>query len=89
MKVYALAHLSTPLTITRAVHIHAYTVIISSSSDPYIPLEKEGKITRRILEKFVKRNYIFGVVTKSDLVVRDIDLLCKGKCCLDYDNNIR
>lgn len=52
---------------------------ISSSSDPYIPLEKEKKITRRILEKFVERNYVIEIVTKSDLVLRDIDLLCKGK----------
>ncbi|MCX8189362.1 MAG: radical SAM protein [Nitrososphaeria archaeon] len=52
---------------------------ISSSSDPYIPLEKEINITRNILEKFVDRNYIIEIVTKSDLVIRDIDLLCRGR----------
>ncbi len=43
--------------------------------DPYIPLERELKLTRRCLE--VIRRYDFGVAvqTKSDLVLRDIDLL--------------
>ncbi len=44
-------------------------------SDPYMPLEKELRITRRCLELI--RQYDFGaaVQTKSDLVMRDIDLL--------------
>ena len=46
-----------------------------SMSDPYIPLEKELGLTRRCLEIIDK--YYFGVTiqTKSDLIVRDIDLL--------------
>lgn len=52
---------------------------ISSSSDPYIPLEKKEKLTRKILEKFVSENYIIEIVTKSDLITRDIDLLSRGK----------
>ncbi len=44
-------------------------------SDPYIPLERELRITRQCLELI--RRYDFGaaVQTKSDLVLRDIDLL--------------
>ncbi|MEM3385470.1 MAG: radical SAM protein [Nitrososphaeria archaeon] len=61
-------------------HIPEGSIInISSSSDPYIPLEKEEMITRKILEKFVSKKYIIEIVTKSDLVARDIDILCKGK----------
>lgn len=43
--------------------------------DPYIPQEGELKLTRRCLE--IIRRYDFGaaVQTKSDLVLRDIDLL--------------
>lgn len=43
--------------------------------DPYIPQERELKLTRRCLE--IIRRYDFGaaVQTKSDLVLRDIDLL--------------
>lgn len=44
-------------------------------SDPYMPLERELRITRQCLELI--RRYDFGaaVQTKSDLVLRDIDLL--------------
>ncbi|MEM3713436.1 MAG: radical SAM protein [Nitrososphaeria archaeon] len=61
-------------------HIPEGSIInISSSSDPYIPLEKEEMITRKILEKFVSKKYIIEIVTKSDLIARDVDILCKGK----------
>lgn len=45
--------------------------------DPYLHLEKELEITRRCLEIIYK--YIFGItlLTKSDLIMRDIDLLEK------------
>ncbi len=46
-----------------------------SMSDPYIPLEKELCYTRSALELI--RRYRFGatLITKSDLVLRDLDLL--------------
>lgn len=46
-------------------------------SDPYIPLEKELKLTRRCLE--IINRYGFGVTvqTKSASVIRDIDLFTK------------
>ena len=46
-----------------------------SMSDPYMPLEEELKYTRRALELI--RRYGFGatLITKSDLVLRDLDLL--------------
>lgn len=50
---------------------------ISSSSDPYIPLEEKMKLTRKILERIVG-SYIVEIVTKSNLVTRDIDLLKIG-----------
>lgn len=43
--------------------------------DPYIPIEKELKITRRCLELINKYDFGAAVLTKSDLVMRDIDLL--------------
>jgi len=52
-------------------------VNISSSSDPYQPLEREHLLTRRLLEMLVGR-YVVEVVTKSDLVARDADLLERG-----------
>ena len=46
-----------------------------SMSDPYIPLEKELQYTRGALELI--RRYRFGatLITKSDMVLRDLDLL--------------
>ncbi|MEM2372420.1 MAG: radical SAM protein [Thermofilaceae archaeon] len=50
---------------------------ISSSSDPYQPCELEYQYTRHLLE-VIAGKHIVEVVTKSDLVVRDIDLLKRG-----------
>lgn len=46
-------------------------------SDPYIPLEKELQITRRCLEVVEKYGFGVAVLTKSDLVLRDLDILLK------------
>lgn len=50
---------------------------ISSSSDPYQPCELKYQHTRQLLE-VIAGKHIVEVVTKSDLVVRDIDLLKRG-----------
>lgn len=46
-----------------------------SMCDPYIPLEKELCLTRRCLEIIDRYNFGAAVLTKSDLVLRDLDLL--------------
>ena len=46
-----------------------------SMSDPYIPLEKEIKYTRGALELIDRYGFGFTCITKSDLILRDIDLL--------------
>jgi len=48
-----------------------------SMSDPYIPLEQKLQLTRRCIELIEKYGYGFTVLTKSDLVLRDLDLLCR------------
>ncbi|NJE26570.1 radical SAM protein [Thermococcus sp. MV5] len=48
-------------------------IMMSSISDPYQPVEKELKLTRRTLEAMNKRNEL-SILTKSPLVIRDIDL---------------
>ena len=45
-----------------------------SMSDPYQPCEKELKLTRRCLELIDRYGFGASVITKSDLVLRDIDL---------------
>ena len=51
-------------------------VSMSSVSDAYQPLEKKRKLTRRILEN-MNKNTKLSILTKSDLVLRDIDILKK------------
>lgn len=50
---------------------------MSSSSDPYPPLEKWVLLTRKTLEVLSKYSLNTLITTKSDLVVRDVDLLKK------------
>jgi DNA repair photolyase len=46
-----------------------------SMSDPYMHCEKELKLTRRCLEIIEKHGFGAAIQTKSDLILRDIDLL--------------
>lgn len=52
-------------------------VAMSTSSDPYPPVEATIMATRRCLEVFAKHGLKILVVTKSDIVSRDRDLLLK------------
>src|SRR5574340_406657 len=54
-------------------------VWVSGVCDAYQPLEKRYKLTRRCLEILVENNWPFTVQTKSDLVLRDIDIIKKAK----------
>lgn len=53
------------------------TVNVATVTDPYQPAEREFKITRRVLEVFLKHHNSLTLTTKSDLVLRDLDLLQK------------
>lgn len=50
-------------------------VIMSTVTDPYNPLEAKYGITRKILEQLVDSDCHLQIITKSKLVLRDIDLL--------------
>jgi DNA repair photolyase len=51
-------------------------IAIGTATDPYQPAERRYGRTRSILEVFAKdRGRYLGITTKSDLVVRDLDLL--------------
>jgi DNA repair photolyase len=54
------------------------TVSISNSSDPYPRMEATAGLTRRCLEILAESNCRIQVITKSDLVTRDDDLLSKA-----------
>ena len=46
-----------------------------SMSDPYMPCEKELRLTRQCLEIIARYGFGATLLTKSDLILRDIDLL--------------
>jgi len=54
------------------------SVYMSSISDPYQNIEKELKITKRILENLDKRTNL-SIQTKSDLVLRDLNIIKQFK----------
>lgn len=51
------------------------TIAIGTNTDPYQPIEKKFRIMREVLEVLARFNHPVGIVTKSALVQRDIDLL--------------
>jgi len=54
----------------------AKEIALGTATDPYQPIERRVGITRSLLEVFArKRGYRLGIVTKSTLIERDIDLL--------------
>ena len=57
--------------------ISPQAVYIGWNSDPYQPAEESHGQTRRVLETLAQRGFSACVLTKSDLVVRDIDLLAR------------
>jgi DNA repair photolyase len=52
-----------------------YPISIANSSDPYPPIELDLGLTRKLLKQFQNHNFKILLVTKSDIVRRDIDLL--------------
>jgi DNA repair photolyase len=51
-------------------------IAIGTATDPYQPAEKEYKVTRACLEELAKREGLsVSVITKSNQIVRDIDVL--------------
>jgi DNA repair photolyase len=53
------------------------TVWISSVCDPYQPLEKKYRLTRRCLEILAAAKFPVNIQTKSALILRDLDVLEK------------
>lgn len=72
-------------------------IVTGAMCDPYLHLEKELKITRRCLELIDEYGYGAAILTKSDMILRDMDLLKsinrKTKCVVQmtmttYDEDL-
>jgi DNA repair photolyase len=52
-------------------------IAIGTNTDPYQPIERRYQVMRRILEVLERAGHPVGIVTKSALVARDIDILAR------------
>ena len=50
-------------------------IAIGTNTDPYQPIEKEWRVMRQLLEVLNKANHPVAIVTKSAMILRDLDIL--------------
>ncbi|MEN9523585.1 MAG: hypothetical protein RL065_1962 [Bacteroidota bacterium] len=64
-------------------------IVMSSATDPYLQIEKETQHTRTLLEIILKHKFPLHIITKSDLVIRDFDLLQKINSTAILPNDLK
>ncbi len=70
-------------------------VLFSSVTDAYQPLERRYKVTRNCIEVLSRHEFPISILTKSDLVLRDLDLLGRqsenevGMTIISLDEKVR
>ncbi|MHB8634036.1 MAG: SPL family radical SAM protein [Thermoplasmatota archaeon] len=73
---YAVVKRDLPTRLQRAMaKSKKMTVYLSTATDAYQPIEAEQRITRRCLEVLARRDWPVEILTRSPLVVRDLDVL--------------
>ena len=58
-------------------HYTCKSITLGANTDPYQPVERRMKVTRSILEVLTRTRHPVTVITKSALVLRDLDLLAE------------
>lgn len=53
------------------------TLALGTNTDPYQPLEKNKRVMREVLETLLELRHPVSIVTKSSLILRDLDLLAE------------
>jgi DNA repair photolyase len=78
-RIFVKAEAADVLALTlRPARIGAHAILIGSATDPYQPAERRFRVTRQILERLAQYHGLqIGLITKSPLVVRDIDVLAR------------
>ncbi len=60
----------------RPARLGGHAIVVGTATDPYQPAERRFRITRRLLERLAQFHGLrVGLITKSPLVARDIDVL--------------
>ena len=52
-------------------------IALGANTDPYQPIERSRRVTRQVLEVLLEHRHPVGIVTKSNLVLRDLELLAE------------
>jgi len=52
-------------------------ITIGANTDPYQPAEKSLRVTRQLLELFQRHRHPVNIITKSNLITRDLDIISK------------
>lgn len=73
---YVLVKRDLPTRLARAMDKSPkLTVYLSTATDPYQPAEAEHRVTRKCLEVLARKDWPVEILTRSPLVLRDLDLL--------------
>ncbi len=59
-------------------------ISIANSSDPYPPIERSLELMRNSLRILLPRGLKVMIITKSDIVARDVDLISRGNCAVSF-----
>jgi DNA repair photolyase len=73
--------LDAPALLKREISKPGYTcqpIAFGTNTDPYQPIEKKLRLMRGILEILVAHQHPFSIVTKSALILRDLDLIAEA-----------
>jgi DNA repair photolyase len=63
------------------------SILLSGNTDCYQPLERKLKITRALLQVFLKYRHPVSIITKNNVILRDLDILTElGKLGLVHVN---
>ncbi len=60
-----------------AANYQPRTIAIGTNTDPYQPIERKYQVMRGLLEVLERAGHPVGIVTKSAMILRDIDILAR------------